>query len=529
MRLYDLGVESLGQKTEALKALAWPVNAWACFVPENLNPPLNIFEKLILSLIDKQIVRTRSDLKYVLIKEIGLNENLVENIVENCCEKHIDKRKKEDLRIKEESRKLLDAMVDGITLDMEPSDKMKKIYLFEDLITNTVIPCFNIEELPDEIEAKDFNEDDCVSLKYERKYNQPKTSSISNALYYWTRIQKEKRNFENPNDNQVDLESEPISDNIDVESELFELNEIDQATEKNIKQPNLKWLTIFDDEPTPLLVKGYIAFNPSNPTSVEIISPFGNDFNNWFMKIVNRYRLTDEDFSFALQAFVEEKTDVFKGKVAFDNDLDIQLFEDFPIICNDPKFSSLKKSIRDLAKVYARIKDGEDDEYSNFAKNLRTAIEVAFREAIVANPDVFRMRYDYCDPSTGYGKYKVAISQFVSANRLNDDIRRRFTNKEIWGNITHPKGTIDRGNPKDNAALLLLYANKNPNSDVCNFVLQYRNIFLELFDLVQVGNGDTHGNYGQNYTLQNIEQYYVQYENIVRAMYSHLIEGDNNG
>ena len=162
-------------------------------------------------------------------------------------------------------------------------------------------------------------------MKYERKYNQPKTSSISNALYYWTRIQKEKRNFENPNDNQVDLESEPISDNIDVESELFELNEVDQATEKNIKQPNLKWLTIFDDEPTPLLVKGYIAFNPSNPTSVEIISPFGNDFNNWFMKIVNRYRLTDEDFSFALQAFVEEKTDVFKGKVAFDNDLDIQL------------------------------------------------------------------------------------------------------------------------------------------------------------------------------------------------------------
>ena len=58
---------------------------------------MNIFEKLILSLIDKQIVRTKNDLKYVLIKEIGLNENLVENIVENCCEKHIDKRKKEDL------------------------------------------------------------------------------------------------------------------------------------------------------------------------------------------------------------------------------------------------------------------------------------------------------------------------------------------------------------------------------------------------------------------------------------------------
>ena len=63
MKLFDLGVESFGQKPEAIKAIAWPVNAWACFVPENLNPPLNIFEKLILSLIDKKIVSTRSDLK----------------------------------------------------------------------------------------------------------------------------------------------------------------------------------------------------------------------------------------------------------------------------------------------------------------------------------------------------------------------------------------------------------------------------------------------------------------------------------
>lgn len=55
------------------------------------------------------------------------------------------------------------------------------------------------------------------------------------------------------------------------------------------------------------------------------------------------------------------------------------------------------------------------------------------------------------------------------------------------------------------------------------------NIFTELFDLVQFGNGETHGNYMQKYTLENIEQYYAQYENFVRAIYSHLIEGANNG
>ena len=527
MNLFDFGVESFGQKPEAIKALAWPVNAWACFVPENLNPPLNIFEKLILSLIDKKIVSTRSDLKYILTKEIGLNANLVENIVDECCDKHTDKRKKEDLRIKEESMKNLKVMENGISLDMEPSDKMKKIYLFEDLITNTVVPCFNIDKLPDELEAHPIDDDKCITLKYDKKFSQPKTSSISNALYYWSKIQKGKKTFENSNENRIDLDLQINADSDDLEEGMLDFEVANDENKAN--SLNLKWLTIFDDEPTQLLVKGYVSFNPSNPTSVEVISPFGNDYNNWFMKIINRYRNTNEDFNVELGLFVEEKTEVFKDKVAFDNDLDIQLFEDFPIICNDNKFSALKKSIRDLAKVYARIQQGEDDEYSNFAKNLRTALDVIFREAISANPEVFEIRREYSDSILGYRTYTAAISQFVSANRLNDDIRRRYSSENIWKNMTHPRGTIDRGNPKDNAALLLLYANRHPNSNVHSFVLEYRNIFTELFDLVQFGNGETHGNYMQKYTLENIEQYYAQYENFVRAIYSHLIEGANNG
>ena len=50
MKLYDFGVDSKGRKPEALKALAWPVNAWTCYIPDNVNPKLNILEKLILLL-----------------------------------------------------------------------------------------------------------------------------------------------------------------------------------------------------------------------------------------------------------------------------------------------------------------------------------------------------------------------------------------------------------------------------------------------------------------------------------------------
>lgn len=528
MKLFDLGVDSHGQKAETIKPLAWPVNAWACFVPEELNPPLNIFEKLILSLIDKNIVSTRSDIKYILTREIGLDENLVGNIVDECCDKHTHRRK-EKLQIKVDSLKHLQNMENGISLDAEPSEKMKKIYLFEDLITNTVIPCFNIEKLPEEFEGQDLEEDNYISLQYEKKYSQPRTSSISNALYYWTRIQKEKRNNENPSNNQVKLDVTPIDVNDDVESMLYGFESSENVAEKAQKQLNLKWLTIFDDEPTPLIAKGYVVFNTSNPNSIEVLSPFGSDFDNWFMKIVNRFRITNDDFSCALQLFVEEKAELLKDKIAFNNELDTQLFKEFPVICNDEKYSILKDAIQDLDRSYGRIMKGEDYEIRNFFRNLRPAIESLFTEAIKANPDIYRVRYDYCDSSFGYRNYKTHLSQLVSGYRLNEEIFRRFSYKKIWENMTDSYGKIDKGNSKDNLALILLYANKYPKSSVMDFVKEYQDIFVDVCETVTLCNNIVHPNYMHKHSVQDIEQYYAQYENFVRAIYSHLMEGANNG
>ena len=529
MKLFDLGVEQDGRKPESLKALAWPVNAWACYVPENFDPPLNIFEKLILSLIDKGIAKTKSELKYILSNQIGLNKELVSNIVDECCEKHTDHRFKKELKLDVEAKNNLKTMQEGISLEMQMSEKMKKVYLFQDLITNTVIPCFNIDKLPADYEAKEIDDNNCVAINHNKITTQPKTASINNALYYWTKIQKNKRNDEGSTESLSDMEKAPMPENDDFEDGIFEVEEPITHEAKKDKIKNLKCITIYDDEPTPLVVKGYLGFNPNNPTCVDVISPFGSDFDNWFMKIVNRVRTIDNDFNEELQLFLMDKTEVFKEHIAFDNDLDIQLFDDFPVICNDEKYASLKKSIRDLSKVFARILKGEEDEYSNFAKNLRTAIEVIFREAIKANPDIYRMKYDYNDPTSGFRKFKAEITQIVDAQGLDDEIRRKFHNQDIWKNAINTYGGTNNGNPKDNAALILLYANKHPNSAVMEFVKSYQHIFVDLFDLVRVGNGEAHGNYKQEYTPAKIEQYYAQYENIVRAIYSHLIKGVSDG
>lgn len=534
MKVYDLGVGQLGQRPETLKVLAWPVNAWTCYVPENLVPPLNIFEKLILSLIQKEIIKNQSDLKYILSEQVGLNKELVENVVDECCKKYTDQRRK-DLKLNADAEKNLEAMVDGISLEMEMSDTMKKVYLFQDLVTNTVIPCFNIEKLPADYEAKKIDDENCVTIEYNDISTQPKTSSISNALYYWTKIQKDIRNNEASQDNSIEIEQVPNEAEENLEEDLFEIEETKTLADNEKQERNLKSITIYDDEPTKLILKGYLAFNPNNPEDVEVISPFGNNFNNWFKKIINRVRVTYPSFNEELQLFLMLKKEENMDKIAFDNNLNVRLFEDFPIISNDAKYRKLKKAIEDLTKDYQRIFQGED-ETTNFVKNLRTAIEVVFREVVKINKEIYNLKYDYVYDQHNYEsklrKYKQEISQIVDAQRLDEEIKKRFHNKGIFLNIANTRGGPEKGNPKDCAALILLYANRYRESAAMEFVKSYQHIFIDLFTLVGLGTDAGHagGNYvNMSFTPDKVEKYYSDYENIVRAIFPLLIEGEKDG
>ena len=122
-------------------------------------------------------------------------------------------------------------------------------------------------------------------------------------------------------------------------------------------------------------------------------------------------------------------------------------------------------------------------------------------------------------------QYKFDIRHLVETNRLNGDIKQYYIREGIYRNIINPRG----GNTKDNAALILVYANKNPKSSVMQFVKDYDNLFIDVFDLVSLGNDAAHA--GDKFTdtyfsKTEAERYYAQFENIVRVLYANLVEGE---
>lgn len=366
-----------------------------------------------------------------------------------------------------------------------------------------------------------IDEKSCIILP-QASPSQPKTASIMNALRQWGKIRKAIDNGEISQSNQIDMQATlPTANRYEADDAPPDIVD----TQKRIDA-----ITVYDDEPKTYQALAYLAFNPSNPNEIEVISPLGDVYDNWFMKLVNRIRTYNNNFSEELQLFLMERTDLFKDRIAFGNDMEIQLFDDFPVICNHAMYADLKKAIRDLSKDVVRIKAGED-ESTNFAKNLRTAIEVIFRTAINAHPEIKAIKTEYhgfeTDPAfqRDFSRYKMKIKQVVETNRLDDTIPQRYCNKGIYKNVANPH----QSNPKDNAALILLYANSTPPNFATQFVIDYDRIFIEMYDLYHLGTDAGHA--GTNFTTlyfspADAEIYYAQYEGIVRAIFSCFIKGE---
>jgi len=523
MKLYNFGADIRGRQDGTLKPLAWPINAWTCYIPDNVNPELNILERLILSLVGKGVSRTTGEIKDILVRQIGMNGDLIDNVLSDCSKNYFDNRRKAELALNAHAKMLLEAIEGEVSPEMQMSDFSKRIYLIQDAVTGAVVPCFNVDRLPEfadlSVEEGSFIPLQTVSTA------QPKTAAIANALRQWGKVRRAIENDEIPQDNHVEMGAE-----------FSDFGEDDFGTEVALEEisPNVmektEWVdsvTLYDDAPRPFFAAAYVAFNPNNPTEIEIISPLGRAYDNWFMKIANRLRACDERFAEDLQMFLMEKTELFKDKIAYGNDMGIQLFDDYPAICNDAAYADLNKAIRDLSKDLLRIRNGED-ESTNFAKNLRTALEVVFRTAVNAHPEIKEQKKEYrsLEFRQGFERYRMKIRRVAEANRLDDAVKQRFINQNIYRNVTD----LRQGNPKDNAALILLYASETPANFATRFVIDYCYIFTELFDLYHLGTDAGHA--GTNFTTMYLsppeaEMRYSQFEGIVRAIFSHFIEGGN--
>ena len=542
VRLYDFGADTKSVVANERKAIAWPVAVWSCYIPENETQDINILEHLILQLVNKGYNNPKS----ILCSNVGFNKELVEASIESCRNSgYFDKRYKE-LVLSKDGKSVLGTVENPYDLDLEASKKSKKIYMIQDLVTKSVVPVFNIDKLP-----QYYVEDPtALEIHYENFYGKkPRSASQKTAIRYWARLCHNKRKGLIEGSNIIDLSESPLDDDaiedfipfedeVDWESiqddelingdDVRSLAEAENEKEQQNQENSIKSLTIIDDSPEMYWARGYIAINRNAPDEVIIISPFGESLDDWFRTVINRIRACDNTFEDEIQFFLMEKREELKDTIAFGNDLNIALFNEYPFICNDPVYKAVKTSINRLTTSKMRFQQGEDDTL-NYAQALRTAYEASLRLVVKNNSYLFN------EKNIDYDEYKNNLRMLVNSySFLKQEIYDEYKSYNMYKNMTETNE--DKGFATAFLALFLMdaWSDRNGKSmdlfrnmpDLPIKIKEYTS-FLVSHNRNGAGNIASHGGdeiADLKFSEQQAIRQYQEFEDVFRALYNRFME-----
>lgn len=548
-RMYDFGADYSNVSVNERRAIAWPVAVWSCYIPESETQKINILESLILQLVHKGFQNP----KETLCNIVGFNKDLVEAAVESCKTQGFFDRRLKELILSESGKAVLGRIENPYAADLEASKKTKRIYMIQDLVTKSVVPIFDIDKLPDVY----FEDESALKIQYKEVYGKhenalkPKSASVKTALRYWSRLCSNIRHGIAYGKNTIELSVSPkaeedIEDFIPFEDEVEwdriledgriteevttladkEAEESQQKLDKEVEK-----LTILDDSPEIYYARGFIAINRSAPEEIIIISPFGSRLDDWFRTVINRLRASDEKFEEEIQFFLELKREDLKDVIAFGNDLNITLFNEYPFICNNPEFNAVKKQIERLTISRDRILDGEDDSIT-FAQVLRSVYEASLRLVAKKNPYLFDA------VSLSYEDYKYDLRCLVDSYPfLTEDVFREYSGFAIYKNMTNT--SEDEGYATAFFALILMNAWKDKNGKSMDLLRNIPTLPVRLKELTSNLKRDAKNNKkGQGavashggdaaaelkLSAKTVQDQYSEFENLFRAIYNRYME-----
>ncbi len=548
-KMYDFGTDTSNVSANERRAFAWPTAVWSCYIPESEAQSLNILEHLLLRLVQKGI----KEPKQALCEQIGFNKELVDAAIEKCRnEDYFDRRHKE-LTLSGNGKAVLGKIENPYEADLETSQKCKKIYMIQDLVTKSVVPVFDIEKLPEfyvedesaiEVHYKDFSG------------KKPKSASIKTALRYWAKLCYNRRHGIESGTNAIDVSQKPsaslFEDGLDREQEVnwdqikedgsLEENgneeeeistladKVEEEKQKKSMEDVLK-ITILDDSPDIYYARGFLAINRNAPDEAIVVSPFGARFDDWFRTAINRLRICDEAFEGEIQSFLRTKRAELKDSIAFGNDLDIALFDEFPFICNDSEYKAVKTTIMRLTVSKNRFLKGEDDTI-NFAQALRTAYEASIRLIVKKNPYLFEAR------KLEYEDYRHALEMLVNSySFLEDDVFSEYSSRAMHRNMTCT--AENDGYATAFFALFLMDAWKNRDGKSMDLLRNLPDLPIRLKALTsrlrregkynKTGEGTVASHGGDAiaeliFTKEKVLERYGEFEKLFRAFYNRFME-----
>lgn len=545
VKLYDFGADTSNVSANERKAIAWPVAVWSCYIPESESQELNILEHLILQLVHRGV----KDPENVLCRQVGFNKDLVGAAIEACRDKdYIDRRNKE-LTLSVDGKQILGKFDNPYTADLEASKKNKKIHMVQDLVTKSVIPVFDLDKLPEYY----LEDDSAIEIHYENFIGKkPRSASIKTALRYWARLCNNRRHGISSGTNTIDIsqpleKQEEVKEFIPFEDEVdWELVQEDGSVKEKIRtladkeadeqqqkvDREVANITILDDSPDVYFARGFIAINRNAPDEAIVVSPFGDRLDDWFRTVINRLRTCDSNFEDEIQLFLMVKRDELKDSIAFGNAFNIDLFNEFPFICNDQEYKAVKATITRLTVSKNRFQNGEDDTI-NFAQALRTAYEASLRLVAKKNPYLFESK------GLEYEKYKQNLRMLIdSYTFLDDDIFREYSGFNMYKNMTQTNE--EDGYATAFFALMLMDAWNDRNGksmdllrNIPTFPIRLKELTSNLrrdFKKNKKGEG-TAASHGSDaiaelkFSESKALQQYAEFEDMFRAIYNRFMEG----
>lgn len=531
VQVYDLNCDCEGISAEERQPIAWPVAMWRCNIPENIESKINALEKLILSLIAIGDV----DVRDVLCSQVGLDRTLVNTAIAECQAKGYINKKETKFTLNKAGESMLSGFNNAYLEDQKMSENLNVIYVFQDLITQSVIPCFNIKNKP--VGWEYFDDENIIKVHYpDFRGDKPKTAAIESALRYWSKISNRVTPVPEPKDTtNTDITTldeisgfDPNEEDIDwrglagSESDATVTMADKEAMEQG-KSERVDVLTIYDDHPDIIFLKAFVAIDVDNVDEPILISPFGNSFDSWFRTIFRRLRVVDKDFDAEIDLFIEDRKEVLADKIAFNNDLEIELFDRFPVICNAPKYSGLKASISDLYKAKNRYFNG-DTETGTRDLNVKfgTALQSLLKEVLKSHSSLIRGK------ELSFDDYRIKIETLRNsypALRQDTGIRTYADSRQLYRNsqVEIP----DKAYATACVALMLLDANDNPGGKSMMLLHAYPEFVSDVSYVSGERNKIDHANEGFEkikYTPEEVRKKFDTFEKIVTSIYGYFLE-----
>lgn len=540
-RLYDFGADTSNVSANERKAIAWPVAVWSCYIPESEAQGINILEHLILQLVNQGFADPQS----VLCRQVGFNSDLVEAAIDACKDKGYFDRRYKELKLSVDGNTILGKFDNPYSADLEASKKNKKIYMIQDLVTKSVIPIFDIDKLPEFY----IEDDGAIEINVSENITgkKPKSASIKAALRYWARMCKNRRQGIAFGSNTIDMTEAPKQDDFvenyipfedevdweDIQEDgttreemtLADKEEQDAAERQDREIANI---TLLDDSSEIYLARGFIAINRNAPDEAMVISPFGNRLDDWFRTVINRLRACDEKFEEEIQLFLEIKREELKNQIAFGNNLDIKIFDEYPFVCNDPEYKAVKTTITRLTVSKNRFINGEDDTI-NFAQALRTAYEASIRLVVKKNNYLLDYR------NLTQSEYKDNLRMLVNTySFMDNDVYREYSG--LYDNMK--RTSEDEGHTTAFFALMLMDAWTNNSGIAMDLIRNIPSLPIRLKELTSnlrrnprnnKGDGNTASHGGDavadlKYSEKKALEQYTEFEGVFRAMYNRFME-----